>query len=384
MGIKATLKVLAARGAPIGVSLAHHRHRHRHKRPTDIGGRPGPSRFAIRKLVETPNTGLGVPTFFYGTAWKKVPLQRHFHKIASSRAHSLLVHASQGVVILRENGRFHPIHLSTRSEEKERTAELTAQAIRAGYRAIDTANQEKHYNEAGAGDGVAAAGLDRHELWLQSKFSHGQWKNSELSFREQVKASVAASLEHLGTDYLDSLLLHGPLDKASPELPAGDWEVWRAMEDEVAAENVRSLGISNVNAGQLRELLQKATVKPEFVQTRCRPQSHWDAEVRAVCREHGLVYQGYSLLTANKRLLRSPTVVAAANAHHATPEQVVFRFAFELGIVPLTGTGSADHLAEDLAVYDAFDLDEREVAAIDSELAKISGKAATLKVQRGA
>lgn len=107
--------------------------------------------------------------------------------------------------------------------------------------------------------------LGRSQFWLQTKYSHGQWKQSALGFAEQVQRSVAESLEHLQTTYLDSLLLHGPLNKRSQTLPVEDWEAWREMEKLHDGKVVKSLGISNVNPSQLRELLAKARIKPDVV-----------------------------------------------------------------------------------------------------------------------
>jgi len=107
--------------------------------------------------------------------------------------------------------------------------------------------------------------LGRSQFWLQTKYSHGQWKQSALGFAEQVQQSVAESLEHLQTTYLDSLLLHGPLNKRSQTLPAEDWDAWREMENLHDGKVVKSLGISNVNPPQLRELLAKARIKPDVV-----------------------------------------------------------------------------------------------------------------------
>jgi diketogulonate reductase-like aldo/keto reductase len=112
---------------------------------------------------------------------------------------------------------------------------------------------------------------------------------------------------------------------------------------------VRLLGVSNVSLEQLEALCRAEAVTPAFVQNRCYARSGWDRDVRAFCRERSIVYQGFSLLTANQRELASPEVHAIAARLHATVEQVVFRFAMQLGMLPLTGTSSLDHMREDLA-----------------------------------
>jgi diketogulonate reductase-like aldo/keto reductase len=125
---------------------------------------------------------------------------------------------------------------------------------------------------------------------------------------------------------------------------------------------VDALGVSNVTATQLRELLEFANVRPTYVQNRCYAQTGWDAEVRAICREHGLVYQGFSLLTANRSAVARLHGVAAK--YRVQAQQIVFRFAQQVGMLPLTGTTDRRHMREDLAIG-GFTLTPDEVAMIE-------------------
>ncbi|MFP5247255.1 MAG: aldo/keto reductase, partial [Thermoanaerobaculia bacterium] len=169
--------------------------------------------------------------------------------------------------------------------------------------------------------------------------------------------SFASSLEHLGK--VDSYVLHGPSQRRG--LSAIDKEAWRAMEE----LQVPHLGISNVALDQLEELVRFAKVKPAFVQNRCYARTRWDAAVRAFCRAHGVIYQGFSLLTANLAELRSPRFRAIVTRVGGTPAQIIFRFALQAGMLPLTGTTDPRHMREDLAVTD-FALDAKDVADIES------------------
>ncbi len=241
--------------------------------------------------------------------------------------------------------------------KEERTEALTRMALAEGIRAIDTANQRKHYFEAGVGSAVKAflaeTGARREELFLQTKFTYARGQDHRLpydpkaDFATQVCQSFASSLEHLGTSYLDSYVLHGPASGYG--LTEADVVVWRAMEEHHASGGCRLLGVSNVSLEQLVSLERLAEVKPAFVQNRCFARSGWDREVRGFCREHGLVYQGFSLLTANARELDTVAMRELASRHACTPAQLVFRFARAVGMLPLTGTSSAVHLREDLA-----------------------------------
>jgi diketogulonate reductase-like aldo/keto reductase len=178
----------------------------------------------------------------------------------------------------------------------------------------------------------------------------------------QVRQSLASSLEHLGIDRLDSYLLHGPRSRWG--LSDADLEVWRAMEALHREGSTRLLGVSNVTAGQLEALCELAEVPPAFVQNRCFARTGWDRDVREVCRARGVVYQGFSLLTANRAELARREVSRIAAAHQRTVAQVTFRFALQLGMVCLTGTTDPRHMRHDLAVYD-FELTGEQMRTIE-------------------
>jgi diketogulonate reductase-like aldo/keto reductase len=237
--------------------------------------------------------------------------------------------------------------------KEERTEELTGAALAAGFRAIDTANQRKHYVEAAVGAAVRASGVARGEVFLQTKFTYRRGQDERLPYdpaaalATQVRQSFESSCEHLGVDRIDSLLLHGPwsVHGWSDE----DREVWGAMEALQLEGRVRLLGVSNVAAEQLAALCDEASVAPAFVQNRCHARTRWDREVRELARARGVVYQAFSLLTANRRELDGPTVEAIARRLGASVPQVVLRFARALGLVALSGTTSPRHMVEDLA-----------------------------------
>jgi len=270
--------------------------------------------------------GVPVPSFFYGTAWKE-----------------------------------------------GRTAQLTQQALQVGFRAIDTANQRKHYFEEAVGQGLQAflqAGtVRRDDLFLQTKFTyapsqdHRKPYDPSASFAVQVEQSAASSLQHLGVDRLDSYVLHGPYSHRG--LVKADHEVWRAMEALHASGKVRFLGVSNVDLEQLQELHDFAAVKPRFVQNRCYASQAWDRDIRVFCDQHGIFYQGFSLLSANRRELQAPLIDELAAKYNRVVPQIVFRFARQVGMIPLTGTTSLEHMQVDLDIDD-FELTPAELAWMES------------------
>jgi diketogulonate reductase-like aldo/keto reductase len=211
--------------------------------------------------------GIRVPRFLYGTAWKEGDTQH-----------------------------------------------LTQLALQQGFRGIDTANQRRHYHEAGVGQAIAASiesgllALD--DLFLQTKFTFRRGQDARLPYDAeapipiQVEQSFASSLQHLGTERIDSYLLHGPTQRIG--LTLADWEAWRAMEAIHDSGRARLLGVSNVTLEQLQGLCQQARVRPRFVQNRCYAVRGWDRRVREFCGTNHLVYQGFSLLTANREALARP------------------------------------------------------------------------------
>lgn len=270
--------------------------------------------------------GVKVPTFLYGTAWKENDTER-----------------------------------------------LTELALTSGFLGIDTANQRRHYYEAGVGHALkrlfGQRRLQRETVFLQTKFTFASSQDHRLpydptaNYANQVRQSLHSSLEHLNTDYIDSLILHGPF--ANRGVSGPDQEAWTAMESLQQAGYVRLLGISNVDPEQLTGLYQAARIKPAFVQNRCYARTRWDEEIRAFCRRHDIAYQGFSLLTANAAELKHPILAAIAEAHRCTQAQAIFSFALQRGIIPLTGTTRRTHMLDDLAAY-RLTLSENELAAVET------------------
>jgi len=241
--------------------------------------------------------------------------------------------------------------------KKEATAQLVQLAVSSGFTAIDTANQIIHYDEARVGEALLALnkkGFKREMLFLQTKFTPAEGQDHRTPYdvsadiTTQLGQSFDSSLKHLHTDYVDSYVLHGPYSRKG--LGKEDWEVWTAMEGIYKSGKTKMIGISNVNAGQLTQLCEKAAMKPMVVQNRCYAVLGWDKKVREICNTNQIIYQGFSLLTANRNIIGHPEIGVIAKRLGTGPEQVIFRFAMQLGIIPLTGTNSEQHMKEDLQV----------------------------------
>ncbi len=269
--------------------------------------------------------GVRVPRFLYGTAWKEDETQR-----------------------------------------------LTSLALHQGFRGIDTANQRRHYHEAAVGQAITAAiknGLvTRDDLFLQTKFTFRRGQDHRLPYDPdapipvQIAQSFASSREHLGTDTIDSYVLHGPT--GSVGLTTADWQAWQAMEAIHDSGKVRMLGVSNVTLEQLQSLCEGARVRPHFVQNRCYAVRGWDHDIRAFCANNEIMYQGFSLLTGNREVLARPELARIAERHDRSVSQIVFRFAIDVGMIILTGTTDVNHMRADLDAY-GFQLEPGEVEQIE-------------------
>jgi diketogulonate reductase-like aldo/keto reductase len=276
-------------------------------------------------MTSTAYNDVAVPSFMYGTAWKK-----------------------------------------------DATTRLVQLAVETGFKAIDTANQLIHYQEALVGEALQALekkGIRRDTLFLQTKFTpvggQGGYPPYDPSadLTTQVRQSFDGSLKHLHTDYIDSYVLHSPYSRRG--LGEADWEVWAAMEALYRSGKTKMIGVSNITAGQLDLLCQRAQVKPMMVQNRCFAALGWDYEVRQICLASDIIYQGFSLLTANQEVLVAPEIHAIAQRLGAGIAQVIFRFAQQIGMLPLTGTTSERHMKEDLQVK-RFSLSPEELQQIET------------------
>lgn len=271
------------------------------------------------------------------------------------------------------DGRPLPYFLYGTAWKENDTQRLVEFAIQQGFRGIDTANQRKHYHEAAVGKALAnsyASGLvTRENLFLQTKFTFSAGQDHRLPYdpnapvAAQVEQSFASSLEHLGADYIDSYVLHGPSTRTG--LAQADREAWKAIERLHDDGRARAIGVSNVSLQQLELLCRDARVRPHFVQNRCFASQGWDRQVRTYCTSHGIVYQGFSLLTANREVMAHPECARIAARHDRTIAQIIFRFALDVGMLPLTGTTDSEHMRSDLdACY--FRLEPTEIERIEA------------------
>ncbi len=251
--------------------------------------------------------------------------------------------------------------------KEDSTQKCVTEALAAGFRGIDTANQRKHYFEAAVGDAIKLSGISRGDLFIQTKYTFQRGQDHRLpydekaSIKDQVLQSFESSLEHLQTEYIDSLVLHGP-SIYDDSLAANDWEAWCAMEQLHKKGSVRALGVSNVNLPQLVQLYEEAQIKPSYAQIRCYAKNRWDFDIRKFCREKNIIFQGFSLLTANKNAMNSQQIKKIAEKYRLTTAQIIFAFSRQVGMMPLTGTTDPVHMRQDLeSLSVTLEMDELKI-----------------------
>lgn len=217
------------------------------------------------------------------------------------------------------------------------------QALKAGYRLIDTASA--YGNEEIVGEGIRRSGLPREQIYVTSK----AWRN-EMGY-ENVMAAFDRSCKRLNMDYLDLYLLHWPRVPYNDS----DWkrrnaESWRALEELYRAGRVRAIGVSNFLPEHLDTLLETAEVCPMVNQIEYHP--GWNQpQVLDWCRAHGTQVEAWSPM-GRRRVLEHPLVTEMAAKYHVSAAQICIRFALENGVQPLPKSSTPARMAENLAVFD--------------------------------
>ena len=221
-------------------------------------------------------------------------------------------------------------------------------ALQCGYRLIDTANA--YVNEKAVGRAMRKSGIPRDEIFLETKL----WP----SFYEQEDA-VEKTLQRLGTDYIDLLLIHQP---------AGNYVAgYRLMEKAYKEGKVRAIGLSNFTPEQVQEILDICEVKPAVLQTEVHPYSQ-EKELKAFLDKEGIVIQAwYPLGHGDKALINEPVFAKLAEKYGKTPAQIILRWHTQMGFIVIPGSKNPDHVRENFDIFDfkLTDDEMKEIAVID-------------------
>ena len=220
-------------------------------------------------------------------------------------------------------------------------------ALDNGYTLIDTANV--YVNERGVGRGMRASSKDREDIFLETKL----WP----SFFERPTA-VDETLERLGTDYVDLMILHQP---------AGDTVAgYHILEKAYKEGTIRAIGLSNFDVAQTQRILDECEVVPTINQVECHPYFP-QTELKALLKEHNIALQAWYPLggRGNDSIMSEPLIQVLAEKHGKSPAQVLLRWHIQHGHIVIPGSKTPSHIAQNIELFD-FALTGEEMAHIDS------------------
>lgn len=211
-------------------------------------------------------------------------------------------------------------------------------AVNIGYRHIDTA--QAYQNEAGVGEGIRSCGVERSELFVTTKLA------AEVKTYEEAMASIDGSLQKLGLDYIDLMIIHSPKPwndflKDEPYFD-GNREAWRALEEAYLAGKLRAIGLSNFEIADIDNILNSCTIKPMVNQILAHITNTPD-DLISYCQDHDILVEAYSPV-GHGELLRNEQVKAVAAKYHVSIAQLGIRYDLQLGLLPLPKTANPKHM----------------------------------------
>ncbi|MGF4044495.1 aldo/keto reductase [Paenarthrobacter nitroguajacolicus] len=230
-------------------------------------------------------------------------------------------------------------------------ADAVVEAVSHGYRHVDTA--KKYGNEKGVGNGIRACGVNREELFITTKLD-GEFQGSG-----KAVAGLDGSLERLGLEYVDLLLIHWPLPRRGEFV-----STWKTFEELQASGKARSIGVSNFKPSHLDQLFRETDIVPAVNQIQVSPSIPRPA-ARAFNEANGIITESYSPLGAGSDLLNAPVLAGIGNKYGKTPGQVVLRWHIQQGLVAIPKTANPQRMKENLDIFD-FELDHDDLTKLQT------------------
>lgn len=244
----------------------------------------------------------------------------------------------QGTYTLANGTKIPKLGLGTWFIDDDKAAQAVRDAVTLGYRLIDTA--QAYGNEHGVGEGVRTCGAAREELFVASKVA------AELKTYESAAVSIDETLQKMGLDYLDQMIIHSPQPwnefRVEKRYFEENREVWRALEDAQAAGKVRVIGVSNFLRDDLESLFHGCRVRPMVNQILLHI-TNTDLALVDFCQKNNIQVEAYSPI-AHGEALKNPAIVKMAEKYGVSAAQLCIRYAIQLGTVALPKTADPGHM----------------------------------------
>lgn len=229
--------------------------------------------------------------------------------------------------------------------DDDKVAETVKTAVKLGYRHIDTA--QAYGNERGVGEGIRTCEIPREELFVVSKVA------AEHKTYEEAMAGINGTLEKMGLDYLDMMIIHSPqpwveVNQSDDRYVEGNRAAWRALEDAYNAGKLKAIGISNFQIKDIESLLETAKIKPMVNQILLHI-SNTPLELVKYCQKNDIAVEAYSPI-AHGEILNQPEIKAIADKYGVTVPQLCIRYTLQLGAISLPKTSNPEHMKSNAEV----------------------------------
>ncbi len=238
----------------------------------------------------------------------------------------------------------------------DKVADVVVNAVKMGYRHIDTA--QAYGNERGVGEGIRRSGVSREEIFITSKVA------AEHKSYESAAKSIDETLAKMELEYIDMMIIHSPqpwaeVNQSENRYYAENKEVWRAMEDAYKAKKIRTIGISNFLEGDVKKILDGCEVKPAVNQVLAHI-SNTPLALIDYCQSMGIAVEAYSPV-AHGEAMKNPVIVKMAEKYDVTPAQLCIRYCLQLDLITLPKASSEEHLKENMDVDFVISAEDMEI-----------------------
>lgn len=259
---------------------------------------------------------------------------------------------------------------------KKATPEAVKIAIRMGYRHIDTA--QAYGNEAEVGQGVKDSGISRYKIFINSKIE------AEIKSYKEAKRSIDESLEKMGLDYLDMMIIHNPqpwneVNQSNDRHFEGNLETWRALEDAVKAGKIMTIGVSSFQKEDLDNLIKNSDTKPAVNQILVHI-GHTPSELIKYSQDNGIVVEAFSPI-AHGAAMKVPAIKKIAARYGVSVPQLCIRYDWQLGLVVIAKSANPVHMKSNSEID--FKISKQDMATLKAIKAIDYGKAKKFPVYGG-